>query len=201
MPFGSDPSKLLKIFGLAGSLRQGSYNRALLRAAVEVAPKGVEIRIFERLGEIPLFNEDVEAAGDPEPVVALKSAIQEADAVLIATPEYNYGIPGVLKNAIDWASRPPDSSVLQGKPAAIMGATPGMTGTARAQLALRQAFLFTETYAVLHPEVLVARAYEKIDDRGRLRDEATRGFIRDLLEALAAWTFQLRTQVDRREAA
>lgn len=201
MPVGNDPSKSLKLFGLAGSLRRGSFNRALLHAAVEVAPKGVEIRIFERLGEIPLFNADVEAGGDPEPVVALKSAIREADALLVATPEYNYGIPGVLKNAIDWASRPPDSSVLQGKPVAIMGATPGMTGTARAQLALRQAFLFTETYAVLQPEVLVARAHEKIDGQGRLKDEATRNFIRELLEALVAWTFQLRQQADRREAA
>ncbi|MDC4223025.1 MAG: NAD(P)H-dependent oxidoreductase [Candidatus Manganitrophus sp.] len=108
MPFATDPTQSFKIFGLAGSLRQGSFNRALFRAAVEVAPKGVEIRIFERLGEIPPFNADVEAEGDPEPVVAMKSAIQEADALLIATPEYNYGIPGVLKNAIDWASRPPD---------------------------------------------------------------------------------------------
>lgn len=201
MPLGADPSKSLKIFGLAGSLRQGSFNRALLHAAVEVAPKGVEIRIFDRLAEVPLFNADVETAGDPEPVVALKSAIREADALLIATPEYNYGIPGVLKNAIDWASRPADASVLQGKPAAIMGATPGMTGTARAQLALRQAFLFTETYAVVQPEVLVARAHEKIDHQGRLKDEATRNFVRGLLDALVAWTFQLRQQVDRREAA
>lgn len=201
MPFGSEPSRSLKIFGLAGSLRQGSFNRALLHAAVDVAPEGVEIRIFERLGEIPLFNADVEAAGDPEPVVALKSAIQEADALLIATPEYNYGIPGVLKNAVDWASRPPDASVLQGKPAAIMGATPGMTGTARAQLALRQAFLFTETEAVLQPEVLVARAHEKIDGRGRLKDEATRNFIRELLESLVAWTLRLRNGATRREAA
>lgn len=201
MPFTTDPTQPLKIFGLAGSLRKGSFNRALLQAAVEVAPKEVEIRVFERLGEIPLFNADVEAAGDPEPVVALKSAIREADALLIATPEYNYGIPGVLKNAIDWASRPSDGSVLQGKPAALMGATPGMTGTARAQLALRQAFLFTETYAVLQPEVLVARAHEKIDGQGRLKDEATRNFIRALLETLVAWTFQLRQRAERREAA
>lgn len=201
MSLGADPSGPFKIFGLSGSLRRGSFNRALLRAAAEVSPRGVEIRIFERLGEIPLFNADVEAEGDPEPVVALKSAIREADALLISTPEYNYGIPGVLKNAIDWASRPPDMSVLKGKPAAVMGATPGMTGTARAQLALRQAFLFTETYAVLQPEVLVARAYEKIDAEGRLKDEATRNFIRELLDALVAWTFQLRSGLERREAA
>lgn len=191
----------LKIFGIAGSLRRGSFNRALLNAAIEVAPKGVEIGIFQRLAEIPPFNADVEAAGDPEPVAALKSAIRGADALLIASPEYNYGVPGVLKNAIDWASRPPDSSVLRDKPAAIMGATPGMTGTARAQLALRQAFLFTKTFAILQPEVLVARAHEKIDPEGRLKDEATRGFIRELLESLIAWTLQLRREVGRREAA
>ena len=201
MSLGADPSRSLKVFGLAGSLRQGSFNRALLHAAGEVAPKGVEIRIFERLAEIPLFNADVEGAGDPEPVVALKSAIREADALLIATPEYNYGIPGVLKNAIDWASRPPDASVLKGKPAAIMGATPGMTGTARAQLALRQAFVFTETYAVLDPEVLVARAHQKIGSDGRLKDAATRDFIRQLLDSLVSWTFRLRQGVERREAA
>jgi len=191
----------LKIFGIAGSLRRGSFNRALLNAAIEVAPKGVEINVFQRLAEIPPFNADVEAEGDPEPVAALKSAIRGADALLIASPEYNYGVPGVLKNAIDWASRPPDSSVLRDKPAAIMGATPGMTGTARAQLALRQAFLFTKTFAILQPEVLVARAHEKIDPEGRLKDEATRGFIRELLESLAAWTLQLRRETGRREAA
>lgn len=201
MPIGADPLRSLKIFALAGSLRRGSFNRALIRAAMEVAPKGVEIVPFERLAEIPPFNADVEAGGDPEPVVALKEAIRTADALLIATPEYNYGLPGVLKNAIDWASRPPDSSVLKGKPAAIMGASPGMTGTARAQLGLRQAFLFTETYAVLQPEVLVSRAHEKIDSEGRLKDEVTRNFIRELLDALVVWTFQLQRGLERREAA
>lgn len=202
MPFlEPDPSTSLKVFGLAGSLRGGSYNRALLRAAAEVAPRGVEIRIFERLGEIPPFNADVEAQGDPEPVLALKSAIREADALLIATPEYNHSVPGVLKNAIDWASRPGGASVLKDKPAALMGATPGMTGTARAQLALRQSFVFTQTYAVLQPEVLVARAREKIDGDGRLKDEATRNFIRELLEALVELTLRLRRERERRAAA
>ncbi len=195
----SSPS--VKIFGIAGSLRRGSFNRALLNAAIDVAPKGVVVRLFERLAEIPPFNADVEAEGDPEPVVALKAAIREADALLIASPEYNYGVPGVLKNAIDWASRPPDASVLRNKPAAIMGATPGTTGTARAQLALRQAFLFTKTYAILQPEVLVARAHEKIDPEGRLKDEATRNFIRELLESLVDWTLQMRLGAEKREAA
>src|SRR5690242_14601242 len=117
----------MRACGIAGSLRGGSYNRALLRAAVALAPSGVEIRVFDRLADVPPYNADVEAKGDPEPVGALKQAIRDADALLIVTPEYNYGVPGVLKNAIDWASRPPTGSVLNGKPAAIMGATPGRT--------------------------------------------------------------------------
>jgi chromate reductase, NAD(P)H dehydrogenase (quinone) len=154
----------------------------------ELAPEGMEIRIFGRMAEIPLYNGDVEAMGDPEPVQALKRAIAEADALLVATPEYNFGVPGVLKNAIDWASRPAGHSVLAGKPAAIMGASPGVVGTARAQLQLRQAFAFTNTPTVLQPEVLVSRAHEKFDAEGRLVDETTRGFVGALLQALAGWT-------------
>jgi chromate reductase, NAD(P)H dehydrogenase (quinone) len=191
----SEPSlsrdRPLIVAGIAGSLRQASYNRALLRAAVEEAPAGMEIRTFD-LALIPLYNGDVEAQGDPEPVVALKAAIREADALLIATPEYNYGVPGVMKNAIDWASRPPGQSALSGKPAALMGATPGGTGTARAQLQLRQAFVFTQTLALPGPEVLVTRAHEKFDEQGRLTDETTRRYIRELLLRLAEWTDRLR---------
>src|SRR5213594_2065630 len=182
----------MRVCGIAGSLRKGSYNRSLLRAAVEVVPAGLEIAVFDRLAPIPLYNGDVEARGDPEPVAALKAAIREADALLVVTPEYNYGVPGVLKNAIDWASRPPDKTPLRGKPAAIMGASPGAYGTVRAQLQLRQAFVFTQTPALLAPEVLVARAHEKFDKEGRLTDEASRGFVRQLLEALREWTLRLR---------
>ena len=188
---GGRPARPLTVCGIAGSLRRGSYNRALLRTAVELAPAGMEVRIFDRLGEIPLFDEDVEAAGDPEPVAALKRAIGEADALLVATPEYNHGVPGVLKNAIDWASRPPRGSVLAGKPAAILGASPGVTGTARAQTQLRQSFVFTGTRALLQPEILVYRAHQKFDDEGRLTDEKTREFVGRLLEELAAWTRRL----------
>jgi chromate reductase len=178
----------LRILGIAGSLRAASFNRALLHTAIEVAPEGVAIDIFDGLGAIPAYNADVEAQGDPAAVVALKTAIADADALLIATPEYNYGVPGVLKNAIDWASRPPGTCVLNGKPAALMGATPGGTGTARAQLALRQSFVFTDTRALLRPEVLIARAHEKIDAAGRVTDAATRELIRRLLDALVDWT-------------
>ncbi|HVF61633.1 MAG TPA: NADPH-dependent FMN reductase [Thermoanaerobaculia bacterium] len=182
----------LVVCGIAGSLRRRSYNSALLRAAQELAPARMEIRVFDRLAEIPLFNEDVEAEGDPEPVQALKRAIGEADALLVATPEYNHGVPGVLKNAIDWASRPARGSVLAGKPAAIFGASPAVTGTARAQTQLRQAFVFTQTPAVLQPEILVYRAHEKFDAEGRLTDEKTREFVGRLLRELADWTRRLR---------
>lgn len=181
----------LIVCGIAGSLRKDSYNRALLRAAQELAPEGMEIRIFDRMAEIPLFNEDVEAQGDPEPVQALKRAIGEADALLIATPEYNHGVPGVLKNAIDWASRPPRKAVLGGKPTAVLGASPGITGSARAQTQLRQAFVFTDTPTLPQPEILVYRAHEKFDANGRLTDEKTRVFVGKLLVTLADWARRL----------
>jgi chromate reductase len=183
----------LHILGICGSLRARSFNRGLLEAAIEIAPAELAITIFDGLGAIPPYNADVEAEGDPAPVAAFKAAIRDADALLIATPEYNYGVPGVLKNAIDWASRPPGKSVLNRKPAAIMGASMGGTGTARAQLALRQSFVFTETHALLRPEVLVARAQDKVDAQGRLTDEATRKMVRQLLEALRDWAPRFRT--------
>jgi chromate reductase, NAD(P)H dehydrogenase (quinone) len=190
----SNSERPLVVCGIAGSLRRGSYNRALLRAARELAPDGIEVRIFDGLAELPLYNQDVEAEGVPQPVQALKQAIAEADALLIATPEYNHGVPGVLKNAIDWASRPPRESVLAGKPAAIFGASPGVTGTARAQTQLRQAFVFTDTPALLQPEILVYRAKEKFDDDGRLTDERTREFVARLLRQLADWTRRLQPE-------
>jgi len=182
----------IRACGLAGSLRRGSYNRALLRAAVALAPAGLEVVVFDRLADVPLYNADVEATGDPEPVVALKAAIREADALLIVTPEYNYGVPGVLKNAVDWASRPPDRSVLAHKPTAIMGASPGRTGTARAQLALRQSFVFTQTPVLPGPEMLVAEAHRKFGDDGSLTDERTRQSVTELLQRFLAWAERLR---------
>jgi chromate reductase len=177
----------LRVLGVPGSLRKGSYNRALLRAAIELAPSGMTIEIFDGIGALPHYDADVEAAGDPPAVVAWKRAIAAADALLIATPEYNYGVPGVLKNAVDWASRPPGNCVLNRKPAALMGGSPGGTGTARAQLALRQSFVFTDTPAMLQPEILVSRVHEKVDADGRVTDERTRKSIRKLLDAFADW--------------
>ena len=173
-------ARVFNVVGFAGSLRRGSYNRALLRAAKELAPP-LHIVIHE-LDGIPLYNGDIEAAGVPPSVVQFRDAIRLADALLIATPEYNHGVPGVLKNAIDWLSRPPRDSALNGKVAALMGASPGMTGTARGQSQLRQAFVFTNTYALLQPEVLVGRAHEKFDADGHLAHEATRDFLAIFLQ-------------------
>jgi chromate reductase len=169
------------VVGFAGSLRRDSYNRALLRAATELAPPALHIVISE-LDGIPLYNGDIEAVGVPPSVVQLREAIRQADGLLIATPEYNHGVPGVLKNTIDWLSRPPRDSVLNGKVAAVMGASPGITGTARGQSQLRQAFVFTNTYALLQPEVLVGRAHEKFDANGHLVHEATRDFLATFLQ-------------------
>jgi chromate reductase, NAD(P)H dehydrogenase (quinone) len=190
----------LRVVAMAGSLRAASYNRGLLRAAQGVAPTGLTIAIRD-LAAIPLYNADVEALGDPAPVAELKSAVQEGDALLIAVPEYNYGVSGVLKNTIDWLSRPPEF-VLRGKPVAVMGASGGMVGTARAQLQLRQTFVFTQTPVMPPPpEVLVSYAREKFDARGELTDEETRAHLRKLLEALVTWTQRVAPSTDTRLVA
>jgi chromate reductase len=176
----------LTILGFAGSLRRASYNRALLRAAQEEAPAGMRIEIFDLL-DIPLYNEDVEAEGDPEGVARFKQAIRAADGLLITTPEYNHGVPGVTKNAIDWASRPPRQAPLDGKPVAILGASPGITGTARGQSQLRQAFEFTNSYCMPQPEILVYQAHQKFDDEGRLTDAKTREYLGRFLAAFGQW--------------
>ena len=169
----------VRVLGFAGSLRKASYNRALLRAAVELAPPGLSITPFD-LDDIPLYNGDVEAAGDPPGVARFKQAIGEHDGLLMVTPEYNHGVPGVMKNAIDWASRPPSGSPLAHKPAALLGASPGITGSARGQSQLRQAFEFTNSYCMPQPEMLVFRAHEKFDGAGRLTDEQTGQFPRQV---------------------
>lgn len=183
--------RTFRVLGIAGSLRAGSYNRSLLNAAIELAPAEMEISVFEGLADIPHYNADVDAAGDPEAVTRLKEAITAADGLLIVTPEYNYGIPGVLKNAIDWASRPVATSVLRDKPAAIMGATGGMGATIRAQTQLREVFVATQTHVLLQPQVLVTRASEKFDENGRLTDEPTRAVVAKTLKAFAAWIERL----------
>lgn len=176
-----------RVLGVSGSLRQGSYNRLLIQAAQELAPENLRIDIFD-LHNIPAYDPDTEAEGTPEPVVEFKRRIQAADALLISTPEYNYGVPGMLKNAIDWASRPTvgGAKVLNGKPIALMGATTGNFGTVRAQMMLRQVFLYTRSHVMLEPEVTVFRVKDRFEG-DRLTDEPTRGFIRELLEGLDEW--------------
>jgi chromate reductase len=181
--------KKIKVLGVAGSLRESSYNKALLRAAVELQPDNMQIETFD-ISDIPLYNDD-ELADTPQTVIDFKQKIVSADALLIVTPEYNYSIPGVLKNAIDWASRPPKDSPLNGKPLAIMGATSGRMGTVRAQLHLRQIAVFTNMLTLNKPEVLVANANEKFDKDGNLTDESTRQHVKRLLDALAGWIVQL----------
>lgn len=183
-------TETVRILAFAGSLRAASYNRSLLRAAVEAAPEGMTIESFD-IGVVPLYNGDVEAEGDPEGVAAFKAAIAAADGVLIVTPEYNHGVPGVTKNAIDWASRPPRSAPLGGKPVGIIGASPGMTGSARGQSQLRQAFEFTNSYCMPQPELLVFKAHEKFDAEGRLTDETTGRYLAAYLVAFEAWVRRL----------
>jgi chromate reductase len=177
--------------GFAGSLRRDSYNRAVLRAATKLLPKGMSLEIFD-LAPIPLYNADVQAEGYPEPVQEFRDKIEAADALLIVSPEYNYSIPGVLKNALDWASRPAGASPLREKPVGIMGASNGHWGTVRAQLHLRQFCFATDMRPLNHPQVLIPKAGRKFDSNGDLIHLQTQGRIRGLLEALATWTRQLR---------
>jgi chromate reductase len=181
--------KTITILGFAGSLRKGSYNKALLRAALELVPGNARLEIFDLEG-IPPFNQDFESQ-PPERVKEFKQKIRAADAILIATPEYNYSIPGVLKNAIDWASRPYGDNSFEGKPVGIMSAAGGMLGGSRAQYHLRQTFIFLDMHPLNRPEVIVPAVHEKVDQNGRVTDDKTRQKIKELLEALVVWTRKL----------
>jgi chromate reductase len=180
----------ISILGFSGSLRKGSYNKSLLRAALEMVPAEAGLEIFDLEG-IPPFNQDLENQ-PPEKVKEFKAKIRAADAILIATPEYNYSIPGLLKNAIDNASRPYGDNAFDGKPVAIMGASIGMLGTARAQYHLRQSLVFLNMYPLNQPEVMVPFTQEKIDQNGQVTDQKTREKIKELLEALVIWTRKLK---------
>lgn len=180
----------MKILGFAGSLRKGSYNKALLRAAGELLPEGVTLETYDIAG-IPLFNQDLEM-DLPAAVKEFKAKIREADAILIVTPEYNYSIPGVLKNAIDSASRPHGDNAFDGKPVAIMSAVTGMIGGARAQYHLRQSFVFLNMFPINGPEVIVTFAKNKFDENLRLIDQDTRKHVTQLLQALTDWSRKLK---------
>ena len=167
----------------AGSLRKGSFNRLLLRAAVDVAPAGMAIDVHA-IDEIPLFNEDIEDPV-PAPVARLKDAVAAADGLLLATPEYNAGVPGVTKNVVDWLSRPPGKSPLKGKPVGLLGASPGVLGTVRAQTHLRAAFAHNGSMVMPTPQVFVGQCGEKFDAEGKLIDDKTRAFLAKYMQALA----------------
>ena len=181
----TDNVKPVKVLALCGSLRKGSYNRMALKAASDLKPAAMTIESFD-IAPLPPYNEDVRQAGFPRPVEELRAKIKAADALLFVTPEYNYSMPGVLKNAIDWASRPPDQP-LDGKPVAMMGASMGLGGTGRAQYHLRQSCVYLNMFPLNKPEVLIAQAQNKFNASGKLTDETTRGFIKDLMAALEAW--------------
>jgi chromate reductase, NAD(P)H dehydrogenase (quinone) len=172
----------MKVLGISGSLRKGSYNSMALRAAQKLAPQGMTIEIAD-ISRIPMYNDDVRAAGEPPEVAALKAQIRAADAVLLVTPEYNFSIPGVLKNTLDWMSRPPEPP-FDGKVVGIMGASPGPVGTARVQYDLRKVLVFMNAFTVNKPEVFIANCAGKFDAQGNLTDEASAKFVGDLLVSI-----------------
>lgn len=175
----------LHIIGVSGSLRKGSYNTLLLNAAFPLLPDGVSMEVLS-IADIPLYNADFDlpaANQRPETVEHFRKRLADADGLLIASPEYNYSIPGPLKNAIDWASRGEDSPLLH-KPVAVIGATTGLWGTARMQLAFHAVFLFLDMKPVYKPEVLLAQANKKFDTHGNLTDETAKKLLKEKLEAL-----------------
>ena len=184
-----------RVVAFAGSLRQRSFNRALIEAALELAPTGMLIEPIE-IGGLPFYNADVEAEGDPGPVAEFKAALTAADGILIATPEHNDGLPGLLTNALDWGSRLPGRAPLAGKPVAVMGASPSQVGTARAQLHLRQVLAHVQARVLPPPELLVGRAHERFDAELRLTDETTRRVMADLLRRFGTWIVRERTAED-----
>lgn len=179
-------TRTYRVAGISGSLREGSFNTATLRAARELGPNALDIDIVT-LEDVPLYNADVEARGWPPRVQELRERVGNADAVIFASPEYNYSITGVLKNAIDWLSRPEGEAPLNGKPAAIVGATPSFVGTARGQAHLRQIVFYNAMPLLPTAEVLIARAGERFDDEGRLTDGKTREVLKDMLDKFADW--------------
>jgi chromate reductase, NAD(P)H dehydrogenase (quinone) len=191
-----------RIVAFAGSLRRGSFNRALLRAAQELAPDGMEIELVE-IGGLPFYNADVEAQGDPPSVATYKAALGDADGILIATPEYNDGIPGVLTNAIDWGSRLPGRAPFSAKPVALMGASPSRIGTARAQVHLRQLLSHVHARILPPPELLIASAHQHFDKSLRLTDDSTRDVLTKLLQRFGRWIARERaaSEAEREYAA
>lgn len=188
----------IRVLAIGGSLRQGSYNHLLLLQAQRQAPEGMTIEIAD-LSDVPLYNGDVQAQGFPAGVQRIADQVAQADAILIATPEYNYSFPGVLKNAIDWLSRVP-SAPFQGKPVALASASMGGLGGSRAQYQLRQVLVFLDLHPLNKPELFISAAHEKFSDSGELTDAVSRNGLDTLLQALAAHTRRLSTQDEVAEA-
>lgn len=180
----------LRVLGISGSLRKASFNTMALKASQKLAPEGMRIEIAD-ISEIPMYNEDLKANGYPESVSVFRDQIKAADGVLFVSPEYNYSVPGVLKNAFDWASRPPEQPFDE-KPGAIMGASPGMLGTARMQYDLRKSAVFVNMFMMPRPEVMIAKAAEKFDSDGNLIDEKTKQVITDFLVGFHNWILRVR---------
>lgn len=180
----------LKLLGICGSLRKGSYNAMALRALGGLMPSNASLEIYDIDG-FPSYNEDTHRAGEPKRVAEFKAAIRASDAIIFSSPEYNYSVPGLLKNAIDWASRPYGDSAWEGKPAAIMGASGGAIGTARMQYHLRQIMVFLDMHPLNRPEIMINNCVGKFDEQGNLTDEQTREFLGKMLAALVDWTRQL----------
>jgi len=188
-------SDYIQLVGMSGSLRKGSYNTMLLKAAAQLLPTDVSMEIIS-IEDIPLYNADLDlpaAKQRPQPVEHFRKMLTDADGILISSPEYNYSIPGGLKNAIDWASRGEDSPLLR-KPVAVIGATTGLWGTTRMQLAFHNVFLFLDMKPVYKPEVLVALSEKKFDKNGKLIDEMAKKLLKQKLEALKEM-IQLHSQV------
>ena len=182
-----------RILGICGSLRKESYNRRLLNVAREELAEGSRLEVADLAG-IPIYDGDVEKAGLPASVQRLKQQIRSADALLIVSPEYNYSIPGVLKNAIDWCSRPPQENPFRDKPLAIMGASAGLLGTARSQYHLRQVAVSLDMHVLNRPEVMVGQVESKFDAEGKLTDDKARELVHKLMVALANWVVRLRVE-------
>jgi chromate reductase, NAD(P)H dehydrogenase (quinone) len=180
---------MVALLGISGSLRRSSLNRYLLDAVRDTLPSIAQMSIFEDI-DFPIFNDDLV---DPPGVVQLKAAIAGADGVVFATPEYNYSIPGGLKNALDWISRPPDLSPMRGKPVGLVGAASGMSGTIRAQTHMRQMLLYSDSPCLSQPEVLIPRAHERFDPEGKLTDTSTRMLLERFGVAMLAFVQRHRT--------
>jgi len=179
----------MNILGICGSLRKASYNMAALRACQDLMPDGMTLHIAS-IHDLPMYNDDLLDAGMPEPVQRIRNEIAAADGLLIATPEYNFSLPPVLKNVIDWASRPPNQA-FQDKPVAMFSGTPGLLGGARVQYDLRRILTQLWAYPLPRPEVFIGAVHTKFDAQGRLTDETTRQFLVDLLNGFGDWIVRM----------